>query len=125
MKMAKATEQDMDTALLVARFLDILDDCNHPLRRPDFPPGVDGKPIETDPDYFDKDDEIECKTFLRRLVKVLDKSPGCMNRVIWGFHTVLHNDVFDHDADTLEFHPTLIDAVNARAKKAEPEPSHA
>lgn len=120
MKMAKATEQDMDAALLLNQMLDELDNCNHPLRSPSFPVDVDGEFNESDPDWFDLDDAEHCQTVLKRIVKVLDKSPGCMNRVIWGFHTIMHNDICDPDSDVLDWHPDFHPVLAAReAKKKE------
>lgn len=121
MKMAKASEQDMEAALLVSRFLNILDDCNHSLRRPDFPPGPDGELVDGDPDYFDIDDAEECEIFLKRLVAVLNKAPGCMNRVIWGFHTMMSNDVCDPNSDVLDWHPDFHPVLAEREAKKKQE----
>ena len=92
--------------------------CNHPLRTASFPVGPDREFVEGDPDYFDEDDPEHCKIVLNRILKVLDRSPGCTNRVIWGFHTMMsaENKVVDLTSDTLALHPDLVAAQDKALK---------
>lgn len=87
-----------------------------------FPCLPNGEWKEGDPDYFDETDEEHLKAFYDRVMACVNASHGCWNRVIFGFQTVVDNDVFDPNAHTLQWHPTLVDAVNQRnANKAKPE----
>ena len=114
MKMARATEQDMDAALLLNGMLEDIDGGQYPR-------GLDGGFDPEDPDFFDEDDGEHCRVFVKRVLAILNKQCGCMNRVIWGMSTALHNNVFDNNKDTLEWHPTLVAAVEARRSTQEAE----
>lgn len=103
MKMAKASEQDVEAALEVLRLLEAasrgwyLDD-------------LQGSPPE-----FDPDNVKHLRTLHDRLMACMDKAPGGLARVVWGFRTVLANDVVDPDADVLELHPRIKAALNQAA----------
>lgn len=118
MTIARASEEDLEAVLTLNQILGELDNCNHPLRRASFPVGPDGEFVEGDPDYFDEEDPEHCKIVLNRILKVLNLSPGCTNRVIWGFHTLMseNNKVVDLTSDTLAFHPDLVAAKEKAAK---------
>jgi hypothetical protein len=117
MKMARASQEDIEAVLTLNMILGELDNCNHPMRTASFPVGPDGEFVEGDPDYFDEDDPEHCKIVLNRILKVLNLSPGCTNRVIWGFHTIMseNNKVVDLTSDTLAFHPDLVAAKEKAA----------
>ena len=114
MKMARATEEDMDAALLLNGMLGDIDGGQYPR-------GLDGEFDQEDPDFFDEDDGEHCRVFVKRVLAVLNQRCGCMNRVVWGMSTALHNDVFDETKETLEWHPTLMAAVAARNHAPEKE----
>ncbi|MCY1438541.1 hypothetical protein D9M71_547450 [compost metagenome] len=98
MKMARASEQDLECAQNVASFLEslikgYLPDC-----------------ITEDEDsieWLDLDDHEQCKRVLEKLIEVAQQ--GSMFRVTWGMTVVLdpRNELLDPAADTLELHPVL------------------
>lgn len=108
MKMAKATEKDMDAMASIAAILNNVD-------RGSFPPGEDGEFREDDPEDFDEDDPDHLKAFYDRIMGILGRNPGAANRVILGFHTVMTNGVVNPDDDCLSLHPDLIKAKEVSA----------
>lgn len=113
MTMAKATEGDMDAMLTINGILNDIEGG-------EYPRGILNEFEDGDPTFFDEDDGDHCRVVVQRLLKLMRKSPGCTNRVVWGFHTVLFNDVFDAAETTLQWHPDLRAAVEARNAKALP-----
>lgn len=106
MKMAKASEHDMEAAAVLAGLLTDVDSGYFP-RLPD----PDAAPDENAPIWFDPDDAEHLRIFYDRIKQVLDRSPGCLGRVIFGFHTLMHNDVVDPDDDCLALHPRIVAAL--------------
>lgn len=101
MKMAKASEADMEMAMKLCSALESLD-------RRFFPEGGEGF---YDPEDFDLDDNEHCGQALRHLYGILQG--GSIGRVIWGMYVLLDpaNKVVDPDADTLEDHPETLAAT--------------
>lgn len=116
MKMAKASEKDMEAAAVIAGILTDLDSGYFP-RLPD----PDAEPDENEPTFFDEDDEEHQRILHDRLKAALDLAPGCLGRVIGGFHTLMHNDIVDPDEDCLALHPRIVAAL-ATAEEAKPVP---
>lgn len=108
MKMAKATEADFAACFEITRILGDVEKGYYP-----HPPynGDD----EPDPVHFDEDDKRHLRYFYDRMMQACEKAN--INRVILGFRIAVDNDVFDPAADTLEWHPDLVEAVAARAGK--------
>lgn len=106
MKMAKASEADMEMALKLCSALEAMD-------RRFFPEGAEG---ENDPEYFDCDDDAHCGQALRHILRILQG--GSIGRVIWGMYVMLDpaNKVVDPDADTLEDHPDTVAAMRDRER---------
>lgn len=103
MRMAKATPEDLDAAILLNGMLsDVCDDDQ-------FPRGLDGEFSESDPNYFDEDDSDHLRALYRRLREVYRRSPGGMNRVIWGMDCLMNpeNRLVDPDKDHLAPHPAI------------------
>lgn len=101
MKMAKATEKDMDT---VGNLTGILEDISKGY----YPRKSDGCCDEDDgPTLFDPDSRDHLRQLYDRVKECLDASPGGLARVVGGFHTLMHNNVVDPDKDYLDFHPRL------------------
>lgn len=100
MKMAKASDADMEMALKLCSALEAVD-------RRYFPDGSEGS---NDPEDFDLDDDTHCGQVLRHLHQVLQG--GSIGRVIWGMYILLskENEFIDPNADTLELHPELVAA---------------
>lgn len=121
-KLANASEQDMDTALHIGGILNDLDDCNSRHRACHIRTleSINNPDAEEEPENaledFDPEDGKHCKLFVERLLKLLDRSPGCLNRVLWGFSTVRSNGVLDLASDHLALHPDLIAAKEKAAK---------
>ena len=105
MKMAKASEADMEMAIKVCSALEAID-------RRFFPEGSEGS---NDPDDFDLDDDEHCGRVLRHIHEL--RQAGSIGRVIWGMYVLLDpvNELIDPDADTLEPHPDIAQAeIDAR-----------
>lgn len=109
MKMAKASEADMEMAIKVCSALEAID-------RRFFPEGSEGS---NDPDDFDLDDDEHCGRVLRHIHELLQA--GSIGRVIWGMYVLLDpaNELIDPDADTLEPHPDIAqDGIDAKRYRA-------
>lgn len=121
MKLANTSEQDMDTALHIGGILNDLDDYNRPFGTASIRTleSIDNPDAEEEPENdladFDATDARHCRLFVQRLLKLLDRSPGCLNRVLWGFSTARSNDVFDKDSDHLKLHPRLEAALHCQS----------
>ena len=109
MKMAKASEADMEMAIKVCSALEAID-------RRFFPEGSEGS---NDPDDFDLDDDEHCGRVLRHIHELMQA--GSIGRVIWGMYVLLdpENELIDPDADTLEPHPDIAQAeIDAKRYRA-------
>jgi hypothetical protein len=100
MKMAKASEKDIDAA---GNAMSVLQDISG-----GYYPQRDGD--ECDDNRFDPEDPAHLRKFYDLMSATLDASPGWPGRVIGGMcYVILYkkNQIVDPDADTLELHPTL------------------
>ena len=100
MKMAKASNADMEMALTLCGSLEAID-------RGWLPAAIDGAQED-----LDLDDVDQCGVVLRHLAEVL--KGGSIGRVIWGMYVLVDpaNKLLDPDARTLEPHPDAV--ANAR-----------
>lgn len=99
MKMAKASERDIDAA---GNAMSILNDISGGY----YPAGEVGDEVE--PSRFDPDNADHLRHFYDLMNATLDKSPGWPGRVIGGMCFVIlfdENQIVDPSADTLEIHP--------------------
>ena len=67
-------------------------------------------------ELFDIDDSADCKMILKALIEIEN---GCnLQRVVWGMETLMdsENSVIDQESETLELHPSIIDALALKAK---------
>lgn len=111
MKMAKASEEEMERSIVLSGMLLDVDGG-------DFPRGINGERDENDPDYFDVDDPEHLRAFHDRIMGTM----AGIHRVTWGFHTLMHNDIVDPDLDVLELHPRIVAALaTVEEKKPVPE----
>ena len=108
MQMAKADEKDMEAMADIAAILNNVD-------RGSFPPGDGGEFRDDDPDDFDEEDPDHLKVFYDRIMGIIGRHPGAVNRVVLGFHTVMSNGVVDPDLDYLSLHPEIIRAKEVSA----------
>lgn len=102
MKMARASEADMEAALNVSRIIEELE-------KGYMPSDDESEDIE----WFDRENESQCQ---RALSMILDEaSKGSLFRVTFGMTVVLdpRNELLDPSADTLEKHPKIIEALRA------------
>lgn len=105
MKMAKASERDIDAAGKALALLDTVSSGYYPARE-----GEDDAPL-----MFDEDDPEHLRRLWDELKATLDAAPGWQGRVIGGMcYVILYdkNQIVDPDADTLEPHPTLTRGVD-------------
>lgn len=103
LKMAKASEADMDAAMLINGMMsDVFEDDQYPR-------GLDGEFDEEGPVWFDEDDPQHLRELYDRLREVYRRRPGGMNRVIFGMCTIMNpeNRLVDPDKDYLAPHPAL------------------
>lgn len=96
MKMARASQADIDAALEVTRILEDLLRGHMPASGED-----------DDFQWFHRDDPDECRVVLGKLLDAADK--GSLFRVVFGMLVVLdpRNELLDPDADTIEKHPKI------------------
>jgi hypothetical protein len=108
MKMAKASQADLDMAMDLAAMLDTLGHRHCPAM-PTVIARNDGD------EQFDIDDAEQCGRALRALLETADR--GSLFRVVWGAVVMLdpRNKLVDPGADTIERHPDGI----ANTKDAE------
>lgn len=97
MKMARASEQDLEAALTVSRIIEELEKG--------YMPGDDNA---EETEFFDQDNPEHCKRALDAILSATHQ--GSIFRVTFGMAVVLdpRNKLLDPDADTLELHPDLV-----------------
>lgn len=114
MKMAKASEADLDMAMELCGALDVLTGHWPTLPAALMKPADDGAQA----DDFDCDDDRQCGAVLRHLLAIAERAS--LMRVVWGAAVMLdpNNRCVDPDADTIEHHPAA--KVGLAAKHARP-----
>lgn len=112
MKMAKASEADLEMAMELCGALDALtSSC------PSLPDSL-CKPESELGESFDCDDDRQCGTVLRHLLAIAERAS--LMRVVWGCAVMLdpRNRCVDPDADVIEHHPDA--KAGIAAKQARP-----
>ena len=112
MKMAKASERDIDAAGNAMSVMNDISSGYYPAREGD----------EDAPTFFDPDDEAHLRRFYDLMKATLDRSPGWPGRVIGGMCYVIlysENQVIDQNADTLEIHPRFAAVAKQRDELAD------
>jgi hypothetical protein len=106
MKMARASDEDIEAALKVSRILEDLD-------RRYMPSDGDSEELE----FFDRDDAEQCQKIVGMLLDATRYTS--LFRVVFGMAVVLdpRNELLDPDADTIEMHPKIVAALEAVEKK--------
>ena len=104
MKMAKASEADLEMAMELCGTLERL---GHRLC-PVMPEEIEKLLDDDDSERFDRDDDAQCGRALRHLLELADRAS--LMRVVWGCAVMLdpRNQCVDPDADTIEHHPDTI-----------------
>lgn len=114
MKMAKATDKDIEAAGAAMSILSNLD----------YYPAAEGE--DDAPMYFDDQDAAHLRRFYERMKATVDMAPGWPVRVIGGMCFVImfkNNEITNPDVDTLELHPRFaktaaeLEAVTAQRDK--------
>lgn len=111
MKMAKASEHDIDAAGNLMGILDALSRGEYP--------SIGDRNESTPDDGFDPDNKQHLRHLYDLLDGLLDKAPGFPARVIGGMlYVILYdkNKIIDPDADSLELHPNLVNALRDEAR---------
>ena len=103
MKMAKASQADLDMAMELTAAIDAL--TGH---WPTLPAGLCSDDDDSSQDRFDCDDDRQCGTVLRHLLEIAERAS--LMRVVFGMVVMLdpRNKMVDPDADTLERYPDII-----------------
>ncbi len=102
MKMAKASQADLDAANEITNIVQGVDKGYYPSRE-DAP--------ASDPMWFDADDHDHLRHFYDRIMECAKRAPGGMGRVTWGMSTIMGNSIVNPDADVLELHPRIVAAL--------------
>ncbi|SDR37033.1 hypothetical protein SAMN05443245_5176 [Paraburkholderia fungorum] len=102
MKMARASDADIEAALTVCRILEDLD-------KRYMPSNDDSEDLE----FFDRDDAEQCQKVVGMLLDATSQTS--LFRVVFGMSVVLdpRNELLDPDADTIEIHPKIAKALEA------------
>ena len=104
MKMAKATEEDIKASLLLLGILNDVDGGGYPR-------GLDGESDPDAPEEFDKDDEQHLRVFYDRVMYCVKVRPSGIDRVVFGFATIMDNDILNPAVSHLELHPRFKDSA--------------
>jgi len=99
MKMALATDQDMEVAYELCGLLDNLSRGYYPANEGD----------EDTPTFFDEDDMVHLQALHKRLETIAESS-GSIHRVVGGFSCMRNptNELIDPTQDVVEFHPSIV-----------------
>lgn len=110
MKMAKASEADLEAAIKIASALEAID-------RGLMPEGFDTDDGERED--FDIDSGRDCRNVIRHILDLMDN--GSIGRVVWGMAVILDpaNEVIDPDASAIEHHPKRLEADKMRNQRDE------
>jgi hypothetical protein len=102
MKMARASEADVEAAFKVCQILDQLDKLY-------MPSDDDSENAE----FFDRDDAEQCQKVVGMLLDATRHTS--LFRVVLGMAVVLdpRNELLDPDADTIAKHPKIVAALEA------------
>lgn len=113
MKMAKASEKDIDAAAELHQILELIDER---FGGPHSINGVsDSLSDELGDDDFDSDDERHLQALYNNLAKLLRTQPNFHGRVIGGMCYVImydKNEIIDPDSDCLDLHPRFSEAFD-------------
>ena len=110
MKMAKASQADLDLAIKITSALEAIE-------RGLMPNAICED--DDDAEWFDIDDHRDCKRVLDHLIDEAEK--GSLARVTWGMFIICDeaNKILDPNVDHLALHPELSDAGQMRKERDE------
>lgn len=106
MKMARASEADLEAALDLSGILENVEKGYYPSR--------EDSGSDYDPTFFDEGDPEHLQFFYDRVMECVRK--GSIFRVTFGMAVLLdpRNELLDPDADSLERHPKIVAALAAQ-----------
>lgn len=109
MKMAKASEADLNMAMELTSALDVLGQRFLPA----MPEAIEKLGEDDEREPFDRHDDEQCGRALRHLLDLADRAS--LSRVVFGCAVMLDpaNKCVDPDADTIEHHPDVIAGLRA------------
>lgn len=109
MKMAKASEADLNIAMELTSALDVLGQRFLPA----MPEAIEKLGEDDEREPFDRHDDEQCGRALRHLLDLADRAS--LSRVVFGCAVMLDpaNKCVDPDADTIEHHPDVIAGLRA------------
>ena len=109
MKMAKASEADLEMAMELCGAIDALTSS-----WPTLPTGLCNPSPDEPDETFDCDNDRQCGTVLRHLLAIAERAS--LLRVVWGAAVMLdpRNKLVDPEADTIEHHPDRQDSTRFR-----------
>ena len=110
MKMAKASESDIDMAMTLANVLDDIERGYFPEKFID----LDGDPHDIEiPERIDTDDADQYSRLIDKLLELLRK--GSIFRVVWGMAVVCDptNELIDQADDCIAHHPKRLQMEDA------------
>lgn len=101
MKMAKASEADLNMAMNLLSALDLLGQRWVPC----MPEAIEKLQEDSESERFDRHDDEQCGRALRYLLELADRAS--LGRVVWGCVVMLdpRNKLVDPNADTIERYP--------------------
>ena len=110
MKMAKASNEDLDMAMDLCGAIDAL--TNNWPTMPEALSTCDDDAMGAED--FDRDDDKQCGQVLRHLLEIAER--GSLMRVVFGAAVMLdpRNKLVDPNADTIEHHPDRKDSTRFR-----------
>lgn len=100
MQMARASEADIEAATVIEG---ILSDVDRGL----FPRLPTGGYQENDPTLFDPENPQHLGEFFKRIIGCTRLSRGGVGRVVWGYQTMISNNLVDPEKDYLAIHPRI------------------
>lgn len=109
MKMAKASEADLQMAMELCGAIDLLGHRFFPC----MPEAIEELTGDGDSERLDCHDDTQCGRALRHILDLAGR--GSLMRVIWGMAVLLDpkNKIVDPASDTLEHHPDTVAAIAA------------
>jgi|688.fasta_scaffold01261_16 hypothetical protein len=114
MKMAKATQADLDMAVSLANAFESLTCRWEPALPEEMQKASESEDQDANIELFDDNDDKQCGRVLRHLLDIVNR--GSLFRVVWGMLVLLDpaNRCVDSNAATIEHHPDANAGLEAK-----------
>lgn len=109
MKMAKATPEDIKTVLDLVSILEVIEKYGQ------FPSDDD------DPPRFDRFNQEHMARAFSMVMDIIERNPGGMFRVAFGYQAIIDNNVLDPGVDFLKINPAMQEAFDKMKTQEEKE----